>query len=172
MALTQTSFDRDDLLACARGELFGPGNAQLPEPPMLMMDRITDVSEDGGAHGKGHIVAEFDITPDLWFFGCHFIGDPVMPGCLGLDAMWQLVGFFLGWMGGLGRGRALGCGEVKFTGQVRPEAKKLTYHIHMRRVILRKLVMGIADATVDVDGRTIYVGKDLRVGLFTSTDGF
>ena len=168
----QSSYTRDELLACARGELFGPGNAQLPLPNMLMVDRIVHIGAEGGEYGKGEMVAELDIHPDLWFFGCHFIGDPVMPGCLGLDAMWQLVGFFLGWMGGLGRGRALGCGEVKFTGQVRPEAKKLTYHIHMRRVILRKLVMGIADATVDVDGRTIYVGKDLRVGLFTSTDGF
>ena len=166
------SFSREQLLASARGELFGPDSGRLPNDPMLMFDRITEIRQDGGAHGKGMVRAELDIHPHLWFFKCHFIGDPVMPGCLGLDAMWQLVGFFLGWMGGLGRGRALGCGEVKFTGQVRPEAKKLTYHIHMRRVILRKLVMGIADATVDVDGRTIYVGKDLRVGLFTSTDGF
>jgi len=168
----QSSYTREELLACARGELFGPGNAQLPLPNMLMVDRIVHIGSEGGQYGKGEIVAELDIHPDLWFFGCHFIGDPVMPGCLGLDAMWQLVGFFLGWMGGLGRGRALGCGDVKFTGQVRPEAHKLTYHIHMKRVILRKLVMGIADATLEVDGRTIYTGKDLRVGLFTSTDGF
>ena len=166
------SFSREQLLASARGELFGPDSGRLPNDPMLMLDRITEIRQDGGTHGKGLVRAELDIHPDLWFFGCHFIGDPVMPGCLGLDAMWQLVGFFLGWMGGLGRGRALGCGEVKFTGQVRPEARKLTYHIHMKRVILRKLVMGIADATLEVDGRTIYTGKDLRVGLFTSTDGF
>ena len=167
-----SSLDREQLLACARGELFGAANARLPAPPMLMFDRIASISEDGGAHGKGFIRAELDIRPDLWFFDCHFIGDPVMPGCLGLDAMWQLTGFFLTWLGAQGRGRALGCGEVKFTGQVRPEAKKLRYHIHMKRVILRKLVMGIADANLEVDGRTIYTGKDLRVGLFTSTDGF
>ena len=168
----QSSFTYEELLACARGELFGPGNAQLPLPPMLMVDRIVQISADGGNYGKGLIIAELDIHPDLWFFACHFQGDPVMPGCLGLDAMWQLLGFFLGWMGGLGRGRALGAGEVKFTGQVRPTAKKLTYHIHMKRVILRKLVMGIADAAMQVDGREIYAGKDLRVGLFTSTEGF
>lgn len=168
----QSSFTYEELLACARGELFGPGNAQLPLPPMLMVDRIVQISADGGNYGKGLIVAELDIHSELWFFTCHFRGDPVMPGCLGLDAMWQLLGFFLGWMGGLGRGRALGAGEVKFTGQVRPTAKKLTYHIHIKRVILRKLVMGIADATMQVDGREIYAGKDLRVGLFTSTEGF
>jgi 3-hydroxyacyl-[acyl-carrier protein] dehydratase/trans-2-decenoyl-[acyl-carrier protein] isomerase len=166
------SFTYAELLACARGELFGPGNAQLPLPPMLMVDRIVSISEDGGDYGKGLIIAELDINPELWFFGCHFEGDPVMPGCLGLDAMWQLVGFFLGWMGGPGRGRALGCGEVKFTGQVLPTAQKLTYCIHMKRVILRKLVMGIANAIMEVDGRQIYAGKDLRVGLFTSTDNF
>ena len=168
----QSSFTYKELLACARGELFGPGNAQLPLPPMLMVDRIVQISAEGGSYGKGLMIAELDIHPDLWFFACHFQDDPVMPGCLGLDAMWQLVGFFLGWMGGPGRGRALGAGEVKFTGQVRPTAKKLTYHIQMKRVILRKLVMGIADATMQVDGREIYAGKDLRVGLFTSTEGF
>ena len=169
----QNAYSYEELLAHGRGDLWGADNAQLPAPPMLMFDRITRIEGEGaGAHGKGYVEAELDVNPDLWFFQCHFIGDPVMPGCLGLDAMWQLVGFFLGWMGGQGRGRALGCGEVKFTGQVRPEAKKLTYHIHMKRVILRKLVMGIADANLEVDGRTIYTGKDLRVGLFTSTDGF
>ncbi|HXH02190.1 MAG TPA: 3-hydroxyacyl-[acyl-carrier-protein] dehydratase FabA [Candidatus Competibacteraceae bacterium] len=168
----QSRYTREELLACARGELFGPGNAQLPMPPMLMVDRITHISEDGGEFGKGLIIAEMDISPDLWFFDCHFLGDQVMPGCLGLDAMWQLVGFFLGWMGGQGRGRALGCGEVKFTGQVLPSAKLLTYRIHMKRVIMRKLVMGIANATLEVDGREIYYGNDLRVGLFTSTEGF
>ncbi len=166
------SFSFEDLLACGRGEMFGPGNAQLPLPPMLMADRIIRISEDGGAYGKGEIVAELDVKPELWFFGCHFEGDPVMPGCLGLDAMWQLVGFYLGWMGGLGRGRALGCGEVKFSGQVLPTAKKITYRISMKRVILRKLVMGIADAVMEVDGREIYSGSDLKVGLFTSTEGF
>lgn len=168
----QSSFTYEELIACARGEIFGPGNAQLPLPPMLMVDRIVHIAAEGGYYGKGSIIAELDIQPDLWFFACHFQDDPVMPGCLGLDAMWQLVGFFLGWMGGPGRGRALGAGEVKFTGQVRPTARKLTYHIHMKRVILRKLVMGIADATMQVDGREIYAGKDLRVGLFTSTEGF
>jgi 3-hydroxyacyl-[acyl-carrier protein] dehydratase/trans-2-decenoyl-[acyl-carrier protein] isomerase len=168
----KSSFTREELLDCGRGELFGPGNAQLPMPPMLMMDRIVNIGESGGLYGKGEITAELDIHPDLWFFDCHFLGDKVMPGCLGLDAMWQLVGFFLGWMGGLGRGRALGCGEVKFTGQVLPSAGKLIYRIEMKRVILRKLVVGIADGVTLVDGREIYVAKDLKVGLFTSTDGF
>lgn len=170
--IKQSQYSREELLACARGELFGPGNAQLPLPPMLMVDRIVHISENGGEFDKGLIVAEMDIDPELWFFQCHFLGDQVMPGCLGLDAMWQLVGFFLGWMGGPGRGRALGCGEVKFTGQVLPTAKKLTYRINMKRVIMRKLVMGIANATLEVDGREIYQGQDLRVGLFTSTEGF
>ena len=170
--IKQSSYTRDELVACAQGDLFGPGNAQLPLPPMIMVDRIVHISDAGGDFGKGHIIAEMDINPELWFFGCHFQGDPVMPGCLGLDAMWQLVGFFLGWMGGPGRGRALGCGEVKFSGQVLPTATKLTYRIHMKRVVLRKLVMGIANATMEVDSREIYSGKDLRVGLFTSTDGF
>ena len=172
MAMDKTSFDRDDLLACARGELFGPGNAQLPEPPMLMMDRITDISEDGGEHGKGHVVAEFDITPDLWFFACHFPGNPIMPGCLGLDGLWQLTGFFLTWLGAEGRGRALGVGEVKFTGQVLPSAKLVQYEVDISRVINRKLVMAQADARMLVDGREIYTARDLKVGLFTSTESF
>lgn len=168
----KNSYTKEDLLACGRGEMFGEGNAQLPLPNMLMMDRIVKITEDGGAYGKGYIEAELDIDPSLWFFACHFEGDPVMPGCLGLDAMWQLVGFFLGWSGGPGHGRALGCGEVKFTGQVLPTAKRLTYRIDMKRVIMRKLVMGIGDGVVEVDGREIYTAKDLRVGLFTNTDGF
>ena len=168
----QNSFTKEELLKCGRGEMFGEGNAQLPLPPMLMFDRIISISEDGGAHGAGQIVAEMDITPDLWFFACHFTGDPVMPGCLGLDAMWQLVGFFLGWMGGPGRGRALGAGDVKFSGQVLPTHKTITYTIDLKRVIMRKLVMGIADARMEVDGRVIYVAQDLRVGLFTRTDNF
>lgn len=152
--------------------MFGPGNARLPLPNMLMMDRVTHISAEGGAHGKGEIIAELDITPELWFFACHFEEDPVMPGCLGLDAMWQLIGFFLGWKGNKGRGRALGCGEVKFFGQVLPTAKQVRYEIQMKRVIERKLVMGIGDASLQVDGREIYTAKDLRVGLFTSTDSF
>jgi 3-hydroxyacyl-[acyl-carrier protein] dehydratase/trans-2-decenoyl-[acyl-carrier protein] isomerase len=152
--------------------MFGPGNAQLPTPNMLMMNRITRIANTGGEYGKGEIVAELDITPDLWFFDCHFPGDPVMPGCLGLDAMWQLVGFFLAWDGNLGRGRALGAGEVKFTGQILPTAKKVTYKLDLKRVIARKLVLAIADGSVSVDGREIYTAKDLRVGLFTSTDDF
>ena len=166
----KSSYGYEELLACARGEMFGQGNAQLPAPPMLMFDRITEISETGGENGKGYIRAEFDIKPDLWFFPCHFIGDPVMPGCLGLDAMWQLVGFFLVWKQNLGRGRALGVGEVKFTGQVLPTAKLVKYEIEMKRVVERKLVLAIADARMLVDGREIYTATDLRVGLFTSTD--
>ncbi|MBL4584149.1 MAG: 3-hydroxyacyl-[acyl-carrier-protein] dehydratase FabA [Pseudomonadales bacterium] len=167
-----SSFDREDLLKCGLGEMFGPGNAQLPTPNMLMMDRITSITADGGEAGKGEIIAELDINPDLWFFDCHFPGDPVMPGCLGLDALWQLIGFFLAWKGNPGHGRALGVGEVKFTGQVLPTAKKVTYHINMKRVIERKLVMGIGDGVMKVDGKVIYTTKDLRVGLFTSTENF
>lgn len=170
--MKKNSYDQEELLACGRGEIFGAGNAQLPLPNMLMMDRITHINETGGEFGKGEIIAELDIIPELWFFDCHFQGDPVMPGCLGLDAMWQLVGFYLGWLGNPGRGRALGCGEVKFTGQILPTNQKVTYHLHLKRVITRKLVMGIADGTVSVDGREIYTAKDLRVGLFTRTDNF
>ncbi len=166
------SFSREQLLASARGELFGPGKGRLPNDPMLMFDRITEINETGGSHGKGVVRAELDIRPDLWFFGCHFIGDPVMPGCLGLDAMWQLTGFYLTWLGAAGRGRALGCGEVKFTGQVLPDAKLVSYEIDISRVINRKLVMAQADARMFVDGREIYTAKDLRVGLFTSTEDF
>lgn len=168
----KNSFSREELIECGKGNLFGPGNAQLPTPNMLMLDRIINITSDGGAAGKGEIIAELDITPELWFFDCHFPGDPVMPGCLGLDAMWQLVGFFLGWKGNKGRGRALGSGEVKFTGQILPTAKKVTYHIQLKRVIERRLVMGIADGTVSVDGKEIYTATDLRVGLFTNTETF
>jgi 3-hydroxyacyl-[acyl-carrier protein] dehydratase / trans-2-decenoyl-[acyl-carrier protein] isomerase len=164
--------DLEALLKCGYGEMFGPGNAQLPVPNMLMMDRIVKISDRGGAYGKGEVIAELDIRPDLWFFSCHFPGDPVMPGCLGLDAMWQLVGFFLAWLGNAGRGRALGVGEVKFSGQVLPSAHKVTYHIDIKRLITRRLVMGIADGSMAVDGREIYTARDLRVGLFTSTEGF
>ena len=172
MTEQQNSFTKEELLSCSTGELFGPGNSQLPAPNMLMMDRIVEIHETGGSHGKGYIVAELDINPDLWFFACHFPGDPVMPGCLGLDAMWQLVGFFLGWSGGPGKGRALGVGEVKFKGQVLPTAKKVTYRIDLKRVIKRKLFMGLGDGTVEVDGRVIYEAKDLKVGLFQDTSSF
>lgn len=168
----QNQYNTDELLACAQGQLFGEGNAKLPAPNMLMMDRITTITADGGQFGKGHMMAELDIDPRLWFFDCHFPGDPVMPGCLGLDAMWQLVGFFLGWNGHPGKGRALGVGEVKFTGQILPTATKVTYEIDMKRVIARSLVMGLGDGVVRVDGRAIYHATDLKVGLFTSTDGF
>jgi 3-hydroxyacyl-[acyl-carrier protein] dehydratase/trans-2-decenoyl-[acyl-carrier protein] isomerase len=163
----KSSFDMQGLLSCARGELFGEGNAKLPMPPMLMMDRILNISDKGGSADKGEIHAELDINPDLWFFKCHFLGDPVMPGCLPLDALWQLVGFFLGWMGGPGRGRAVGVGEVKFSGMILPTAKKVSYHVDMKRVILRKLVMGVADGIVKVDGKQVFDVKDLKVGLVT-----
>jgi len=161
-----SSFSYEELLSCARGEMYGPGNAQLPAPPMLLFDRITTITEEGGEFGKGYIEAEFDINPSLWFFDCHFLGDPVMPGSLGLDAMWQLVGFFLGWIGGKGRGRALGCGEVKFAGEVTPTVKLVTYKVQMKRVINRRLVMGIGDAVLLADGNPIYTAADLRVGLY------
>ncbi len=164
------SYTLEELLECAHGRLFGEGNAQLPLPPFLMLDRIVGISDQGGDHGKGVIDAEMDIKPDLWFFKCHFENDPVMPGTLGLDAMWQLVGFFLGWLGGIGRGRAISVGEVRFSGQVLETAKKLSYHINVKRVIMRKLVMGIADGIMKVDGEQIYEAKDIRVGLFTSPE--
>ena len=168
----RSSYNREDLLASSRGELFGEGYPQLPAPNMLMMDRVNLMTEDGGEFGKGYIEAELDITPDLWFFDCHFPGDPVMPGCLGLDALWQLIGFHLGWLGGPGRGRALGSGEVKFSGQVTPANKLVTYQVDLKRVIQRKLFMGIGDAFMSVDGNEIYHTKSLRVGLFTSTENF
>ncbi|WP_417667850.1 3-hydroxyacyl-[acyl-carrier-protein] dehydratase FabA [Roseibium sp.] len=165
MTERRSSYEYEDLLACARGELFGEGNAQLPLPPMLMFDRITDISETGGEYDKGYIRAEFDIKPDLWFFPCHFQGNPVMPGCLGLDAMWQLTGFFLGWLGLEGKGMALSTGEVKFKGMVTPDVKKVEYGIDFKRVMKGRLVLGIADGWLKADGKQIYTATDLRVGL-------
>lgn len=161
-----SSFSYEDLIACGKGEMFGEGNAQLPLPNMLMMDRITSITETGGTFGKGQLLAELDIKPELWFFGCHFEGDPVMPGCLGLDAMWQLVGFYLGWSGLPGKGRALGAGEIKFTGQVTPNVKTIRYEIDIKRVFKSKLILGIADGIMFADDKPIYHAKDLRVGLF------
>lgn len=168
----KSSYDKQELLDCGNGKLFGEGNARLPIGNMLMVDRIVDINDDGGDFGRGEIIAELDIHPQLWFFDCHFPTDPVMPGCLGLDAMWQLVGFYLGWRGNLGKGRALGSGEVKFGGEILPTAKKVVYRISLSRVIERKLVMGIADGTVSVDGDVIYTTKGLKVGLFTPTNKF
>ena len=166
--MRQNSFSYQELLDCANGILFGKGNAQLPAPPMLMFDRVTNINETGGLFEKGEIVAELDIKPELWFFDCHFKGDPVMPGCLGLDAMWQLVGFYLGWLGQPGKGRALGVGEVKFTGQVLNTVKKVTYHISLKKLRLGKLILGVADGILKADGSPIYEAKDMKVGLFTS----
>ena len=166
--MKKNSFSYEQLIDCGNGDLFGKGNAQLPSPPMLMFDRITNINETGGMFQKGEIVAELDIKPELWFFDCHFKGDPVMPGCLGLDAMWQLVGFYLGWLEQPGKGRALGVGEVKFTGQVLDTVKKVTYQISIKRLILRKLILGVADGVLKADGEPIYEAKDMKVGLFQS----
>lgn len=170
MSERQNSYSYEDLLTCGRGELFGPGNAQLPLPPMLMFDRITTITEDGGANGKGKVVAEFDIHDDLWFFKCHFQGDPVMPGCLGLDALWQMTGFFLGWLGAEGRGRALGVGEVKLKGMVTPTVKQVRYEVDLKRVINRKLVMGVSDGKMFADDELVYEVSDMKVGLFKTED--
>jgi 3-hydroxyacyl-[acyl-carrier protein] dehydratase/trans-2-decenoyl-[acyl-carrier protein] isomerase len=168
----KNAYTREDLVRCGRGELFGDASARLPTGNMLMFDRIVKIESDGGQFDKGVILAELDVHPDLWFFGCHFVDDPVMPGCLGLDALWQLCGFFLSWSGCMGKGRALGAGTVKFTGQILPTAHKVTYSLDIKRLIMRKLSMVIADGTVAVDGRPIYSAEDLRVGVFQSTDAF
>ncbi|MBC8129115.1 MAG: 3-hydroxyacyl-[acyl-carrier-protein] dehydratase FabA [Rhizobiaceae bacterium] len=170
MATGKTNYTYDELIACGHAQLFGPGNAQLPLPPMLMFDRITEVTTDGGEYGKGSIRAAFDVDPDLWFFQCHFEGDPVMPGCLGLDALWQLTGFYLGWLGEEGRGRALGVGEVKFSGQVTPKVKLVEYGVDFRRVMRSRLKLGIAEGWMKADGEIIYKASDLRVGLFKDDD--
>lgn len=169
MAEQKSSYTLEELLECSHGRMFGPGNAQLPLPPMLMIDRITHISETGGEHDKGEIKAEYDIHADRWFFPCHFEGDPIMPGCLGLDGAWQLLGFFLGWIGGKGKGRAVGVGEVKFSSMVTPANKKITYNIQLKRVINRRLVMGVADCTIWADDELAYTITDMKVGLQTET---
>jgi 3-hydroxyacyl-[acyl-carrier protein] dehydratase/trans-2-decenoyl-[acyl-carrier protein] isomerase len=166
MNVRQSSYSYEELLACGRGETFGPGNAQLPLPPMLMFDRITEISETGGEHGLGCVRAELDVKPDLWFFDCHFQGDPVMPGCLGLDAMWQMTGFFLGWLGEPGKGRAISTGEIRFSKMVTPDVKLVEYGIDIKKLRRGRLVLGIADGWLKADGEVIYKAKDLRVGLF------
>ena len=164
--MDQSQFSREELIEHAHGRLFGEDYARLPLPPLLMIDRITSIVADGGESGKGYVEGEFDIHPDLWFFKSHFESDPVMPGCLGLDAMWQLVGFFICWLGNKGKGRALGVGEVKLQGMVLPDSKLVSYHIDMKRIISRKLILGIGDGVMKVDGKPIYKASNLRVGMF------
>lgn len=167
----QSSYSKEELLRSSEGGYFGPGNAQLPALPMLMMDRITAITMDGGAFGKGHVVGELDIAPGLWFFGCHFAGDPVMPGCLGLDAMWQMIGYWLGWSGSPSKGRAIGVGDVKFRGHITPEITCVRYEVDMRQVRRGRLVLGIADGRVFADDACVYVAEDMRVSLVTSGAG-
>ena len=162
----KNNYTFEDLIECAKGNMFGAGNPQLPMPPMLMFDRITHIDESGGDFDKGIVRAELDINPKLWFFDCHFVNDPVMPGCLGLDAMWQLLGFYLGWLGLEGKGRALSVGNVKFSGMVLPTVKKLEYKITLKRVLTSKLILGIGNGMLIADGNEIYKAEDLRVGLF------
>ena len=165
--MKKSSFNYDELISCANGDLFGPGNAKLPSPPMLMFDRINEISEKNGAFNKGIMKAELDIKDDLWFFDCHFKEDPVMPGCLGLDAMWQLVGFYLGWLGNPGRGRALGVSTVKFTGEVLKNVKMATYIIDMKRVLIKgETTVGLANGILLADDKKIYSAESLKVGLF------
>jgi 3-hydroxyacyl-[acyl-carrier protein] dehydratase/trans-2-decenoyl-[acyl-carrier protein] isomerase len=168
MHVSQSSYEYEELLAVGRGEVFGMANAKLPLPPMLMFDRITEISATGGNYGKGMMRAELDVNPDLWFFGCHFKGDPVMPGCLGLDALWQMIGFFLVWNGAKGPGRALGVGELKLSGQVLPNVRKVVYNVDIKRMMRSKLALGIADGSLSADGEIIYRAKDLRVGASTA----
>jgi 3-hydroxyacyl-[acyl-carrier protein] dehydratase/trans-2-decenoyl-[acyl-carrier protein] isomerase len=168
----QKSYEKEEILDCAKGNLFGPSNGRLPTPNMLMFDRITEINNSKGKYHKGSIIAELDIDPSLWFFDCHFKEDPVMPGCLGLDAMWQLVGFYLCWLGNPGKGRALGSSEVKFFGQVLPTAKKVTFKIDIKRVLNLDLTVGIGEGSMSVDGREIYTAKGLKVGLFEDTSSF
>ena len=170
--ISKHQFTKEELKECGKGTLFGPGRAHLPVGNMLMVDRIVEITEEGGTAGKGKVLAELDINPDLWFFKCHFIDDPVMPGCLGLDALWQLLGFFLAWKGNVGVGRALGCGKVKFGGQILPSANLVKYDIDIIKLREGKTVMGIADCKVYVDGSQIYEAKEIKVGLFTSLDDF
>ena len=167
--MQKNSLNYDELIACAKGELFGKGNAKLPLPPMLMFDRITEIKKDVGEFKRGYVKAELDIKDNLWFFGCHFQNDPVMPGCLGLDAMWQLVGFYLGWVGEPGKVRALGVNTVKFTGEVLKNVKLATYEINMKRILKKEgAVVGLADGILNADGKTIYSAENLKVGLFKS----
>tara|TARA_B100000965_G_scaffold299671_1_gene258048 strand:- start:191 stop:694 length:504 start_codon:yes stop_codon:yes gene_type:complete len=165
--IKKSSYNYDELIDCGNGKLFGPGNAKLPLPPMLMFDRITEISENNGVYKKGIIKAVLDIKDNLWFFNCHFKDDPVMPGCLGLDAMWQLVGFYLGWLGNPGKGRALGVGTVKFTGEVLKNIKKATYEINMKRILVKEgATVGLANGSLKADEKLIYSAENLKVGLF------
>ena len=167
--MQKSNYNYNELIDCGKGNLFGVGNAKLPLPPMLMFDRITQITADGGIYKKGLIKAELDIKNDMWFFNCHFKDDPVMPGCLGLDAMWQLVGFYLGWLGEPGKGRALGVNEVKFTGEILEKVKLATYDIEIKRVLKKEgATVGLANGTLSADGKIIYKAQNLKVGLFKS----